>query len=78
MSVKYDLAGNAVYADSFNGTINGDVTGNVTVGTATITSGSAAPSASAPNGSIYLRTGGTADTTLYVRAAGAWTALTST
>ncbi len=74
MSVKYDLTGNAVYADSFNGTISG----NVTVGTATITSGSAAPSASAPNGSIYLRTGGTADTTLYVRAAGAWTPISST
>jgi hypothetical protein len=40
--------------------------------------GTNAPSASAPNGSIYLRTGGTADTTLYVRAGGAWTALTST
>lgn len=40
--------------------------------------GADAPSASAPDGSIYLRTNGTADTTLYVRAGGAWTALTST
>ena len=41
----------------------------------TITTGTGAPSHSAPNGSIYLRTDGTASTTLYVRAAGAWTAL---
>jgi hypothetical protein len=39
--------------------------------------GTGAPSASAPNGSFYLRTDGTADTTLYVRAGGAWTSLTS-
>lgn len=41
----------------------------------TITSGTGAPSHSAPNGSIWLRTDGTASTTLYVRAAGAWSAL---
>ena len=41
----------------------------------TITSGTGAPSHTPPNGSIYLRTDGTASTTLYVRAAGAWTAL---
>lgn len=41
----------------------------------TITSGTGAPSHSAPNGSTYHRTDGTASTTLYVRAAGAWTAL---
>lgn len=40
--------------------------------------GADAPSISAPNGSLYLRTDGAADTTLYVRAASAWTALTST
>jgi hypothetical protein len=40
--------------------------------------GTGAPSASAPNGSLYLRTDGTGDTTLYVRAAGAWAALTTT
>jgi hypothetical protein len=40
--------------------------------------GTDAPSLSAPDGSIYLRTNGAADTTLYVRAGGAWTALTST
>lgn len=41
----------------------------------TITSGSGAPSATAPDGSIYLRTDGTdADDTLYVRAGGAWIA----
>jgi hypothetical protein len=41
----------------------------------TITTGTGAPSHSAPNGSTYHRTDGTASTTLYVRAAGAWTAL---
>ncbi len=41
----------------------------------TITTGTGAPSSTPPNGSIYLRTDGTATTTLYVRAAGAWTAL---
>jgi hypothetical protein len=41
----------------------------------TITTGTGAPSHSAPNGSIYLRTDGTASTTLYVRAGGAWSAL---
>jgi hypothetical protein len=42
--------------------------------TPTISSGSGAPTASEPNGSIYLRTDGAAATTIYVRAAGAWTA----
>ena len=41
----------------------------------TITSGTGAPSHSAPNGSVFLRTDGTASTTLYVRAGGAWSAL---
>ncbi len=41
-----------------------------------ITAGAGAPSHSAPNGSMYLRTDGTASTTLYVRAAGSWSALT--
>ncbi len=40
----------------------------------TVTTGSAAPSASEPNGSIYLRTGGGSGTTFYVREAGAWVA----
>lgn len=41
----------------------------------TFTSGPGVPSASEPDGSVYLRTDGTAGSTLYVRAAGAWTAL---
>ena len=41
----------------------------------TITTGTGAPSHTPPNGSFYLRTDGTASTTLYVRAAGAWSAL---
>jgi hypothetical protein len=42
----------------------------------TITTGVGVPSASEPNGSIYMRVDGIASTTLYVRAAGAWSALT--
>jgi len=41
----------------------------------TVTSGSGAPSASEPNGSVYLRTGGAAATTLYLRVSGAWVAV---
>ena len=41
----------------------------------TITSGVGVPSASEPNGSIYMRVDGTNSTTLYVRAGGAWSAL---
>lgn len=40
-----------------------------------IRSGSDAPTFSASDGSIYLRTNGTAASTLYVRAGGAWAAL---
>lgn len=52
-------------------------TGGVEFGASgpTITAGAGAPSHTPPNGSIYLRTDGTASTTLYVRAGGAWTAL---
>jgi len=39
--------------------------------------GATAPSATAPNGSLYLRTDGDASTTLYVRASGAWKPLAS-
>lgn len=41
----------------------------------TITTGAGAPSHTAPDGSVHLRTDGTASTTLYVRAAGSWSAL---
>ncbi len=40
-----------------------------------ITQGTGAPSASEPNGSIYLRTDGASSTTLYVRHGGSWSAL---
>jgi len=64
----------------FGGLISGDTGGNLTVatsikiGTPTITSGTGAPSASEPNGSIYLRTDGGASTTLYIRHTGTWLA----
>tara|TARA_R110000824_G_C14929815_1_gene648601 strand:+ start:289 stop:525 length:237 start_codon:yes stop_codon:yes gene_type:complete len=41
--------------------------------TPTITSGAGAPSATEPNGSLYLRNdGGTADLAIYVRQGAAW------
>ncbi len=62
-------------------------TGRVTIGAAgttagielgssgpTITTGTGAPSDSAPDGSLYLRTDGGAGSTLYVRETGAWVA----
>lgn len=72
-----DFTGNTIKADGFEGAMSGS---SVNVGTATITSGAGAPTASATKGSIYLRTDGTADTTLYVNASGSttWVALTST
>lgn len=44
----------------------------------TVTSGAGAPSASEPNGSIYLRTDGAVATTFYERASGAWVAIVGT
>lgn len=45
-------------------------------GVAFISSGSGAPSAADPNGSLYLRTDGTdGDDSLYMRIAGSWKAL---
>ena len=44
--------------------------------TPTIASGAGAPSAAAPNGSLYMRTDGTnADDSLYQYIAGAWVAI---
>ena len=57
----------------------GMLTDRLEVGSAqaspSITSGTGAPSAAEPNGSVYLRTDGTAATTIYRRAAGAWSAV---
>jgi hypothetical protein len=39
-----------------------------------ITAGSGAPTAADPNGSVYMRTDGTAGTSLYRRVSGAWVA----
>lgn len=65
-----DYTGNTIKADGFESTIS------VEVGTASITSGTGAPTAPEPDGSIYLRTDGAAATTLYVRVGGAWLAAT--
>jgi hypothetical protein len=42
-----------------------------------VSTGTGAPSATAPNGSIYLRTDGDASTTIYVRAGGSWKPMAS-
>jgi hypothetical protein len=42
-----------------------------------ILSGTGAPSAASPNGTIYVRTDGGPSTTLYVRAGGSWAPLAS-
>ena len=54
-----------------------DSTGHLFLGGVgvTITTGNGAPASTPGDGSIYLRKDGAAATTLYVRAAGAWTAL---
>lgn len=57
-------------------TITADANGML-LKTTRVRTGSGAPSASDPDGSIYLRTDGTSSTTAYVRAAGAWVALAS-
>jgi hypothetical protein len=54
--------------------IKGNPGGSLTA-SPTITTGVGVPSASEPNGSIYMRVDGTAGNTIYARAAGAWSAL---
>lgn len=44
----------------------------------TLTSGSGAPSEAQPDGSVYLRTVGTINTTFYVRVSSAWVAIVGT
>ncbi len=51
--------------------------GTIDAPSAAILVGADAPAASAPNGSLYLRTNGDSSTTLYVRAAGSWKPLAS-
>lgn len=55
-------------------TFTGGVRLNVLDTGPTLTSGAGAPTGTAPNGSMYLRTDGDATTTTYVRVAGAWVA----
>jgi hypothetical protein len=73
------LAGTPIKINRATGRVTfGDVgsTAGLELGSSgpTITVGTGAPSHSAPNGSVYLRTDGTSTTTLYIRAAGAWVA----
>lgn len=70
-----DIGGTHLYwQQSTKSLVLNDATAKVYIGTITgpsISSGTAAPSASANEGSLYLRTGG-ADGGLYVRQSGAW------
>ena len=74
------LAGTPIKINRATGRVTfGDVgpTAGIELGSGgpTITVGTGAPSHAPPDGSVYLRTDGTASTTLYVRAVGTWTAL---
>lgn len=83
-TIAQNIANTGTFANT--GTVT--VTGNIAVSGvsqgasfrfgaagATQTSGTGAPASGEADGSIYQRTDGAAATTLYVRAAGAWTAL---
>jgi hypothetical protein len=72
-----NLSGSSTYAGgSIDLSATAAGTGGLGVANApSILCGTGIPSSSAVNGSIYLRLDGTASTTLYVRAAGAWSAL---
>jgi hypothetical protein len=58
-----------------NGSLN--IGGTIDSPASRILTGTGAPSATAPNGSIYLRTDGDASTTIYVRAGGSWKPMAS-
>ena len=79
MSVTLDLTGNALLVDSIT-TTGSSTNASLGVGGVTITAGSGAPSASAAQGSLYLRTDGSSTSTrLYVNTNGStgWTDFTS-
>lgn len=79
MSVTFDMTGNAILADSVT-TTGTNKSNSVTVNGVTITAGAGAPTASAAQGSLYLRTDGSSTSTrLYVNTNGTtgWTDFTS-
>lgn len=79
MSVTLDLTGNALLVDSIT-TTGSSTNASLGVNGVTITAGSGAPSASAAQGSLYLRTDGSSTSTrLYVNTNGStgWTDFTS-
>jgi hypothetical protein len=53
------------------------IEGTLGIRTIKMYSGSGVPAMSAPTGSVYFRTDGTASNTLYVREAGAWRRVTT-
>jgi hypothetical protein len=80
---RYDdsgaYVGSALYVTRASGKVTigaAGTTAGIELGSSgpTITTGTGAPSHSAPDGSLYLRTDGGAGSTLYVREAGAWVA----
>lgn len=79
MSVTFDLTGNAIQADSIT-TTGSSTNASLGVGGVTITAGAGAPTASAAQGSLYLRKDGSSTSTrLYVNTNGStgWTDFTS-
>jgi hypothetical protein len=80
---RYDdsgaYVGSALYVTRASGKVTigaAGTTAGIELGSSgpTITTGTGAPSHSAPDGSLYLRTDGGAGSTLYVRETGAWVA----
>jgi hypothetical protein len=65
---------NSVTTSSGNISATGTISGSNIPATANIMIGNVAPSAAAPNGTIYINTAGTSTAMLYLRVAGAWVA----
>jgi hypothetical protein len=75
MTTNVNMVGDTIFADGFN-----SATSSMTLGAAQILVGSGAPTASVPQGSLYLRTDGSSTSTrAYVSSAtpGTWIAITT-
>lgn len=71
INLKIDGSNTVAQVTSTGVEVTGDLdTDSITLGTVKILTGSGAPNVAAPVGSLYLRTDGGADTTLYVKESG--------
>lgn len=82
MSINADFTGNTILADSVT-TTTAPTVPSITLGSSTgptITFGTGAPTASAPQGSVYIRTDGSSTSTrMYINTTGSttWTNFTT-